>query len=65
MKELKNESRVDNTDREVERGIEEGWILLPDVQEYADCATMSDQMERYAGEKSRERAFCRYMGQKI
>ena len=36
------DSRIDNTDRRVERGAEEGWVLLPDVQGQADCTTMPE-----------------------
>jgi len=43
-----NESRIDHTDRDLERGAEEGWILLPDLQGTADSAAVSEEMEGYA-----------------
>ena len=46
-----NESRIDHTYRDPERGAEEGWILLPDLQRAADCTAVSEDMEGYAGKE--------------
>ncbi len=46
------ESRIDNSYREPTRRIEEGWLLLPDMQRAADCAKMSKEMDRHTGKKS-------------
>ena len=35
------ESRIDNSYRKPTRCVEEGWLLLPDMQRAADCAKMS------------------------
>ena len=39
------ESRIDNSYRKFTRCIEEGWILLPNMQGTADCAKVPTQME--------------------
>ena len=42
------ESRIDNSYRKFTRCVEEGWLLLPDMQRTADCAKVSSEMDRYA-----------------
>jgi len=42
------ESRIDHTYRDPERGAEEGWILLPDIQGAADCTAVPEKMDGYA-----------------
>ena len=46
------ESRIDYSYRKFTRCIEEGWLLLPDMQRAADCAKMSKEMDRHTGKKS-------------
>ena len=46
------ESRIDNSYRKFTRCVEEGWLLLPDMQRTADRAKMSEEMDGYAGTKS-------------
>ena len=41
------ESRIDNSYRKFTRCIEEGWLLLPDMQRAADCAKVSSEVDRY------------------
>ena len=45
------ESRIDYSYRKFTRCIEEGWILLPDMQGTADRAKMSEEMDGYASTK--------------
>ena len=45
------ESRIDNSYRKFTRCIEEGWILLSDMQGTADRAKMSEEMDGYASTK--------------
>ncbi len=45
------ESRIDYSYRKFTRYVEEGWLLLPDMQRAADCATVSKEMDRYASTK--------------
>lgn len=42
------ESRIDYSYRKFTRCIEEGWILLPDMQGTADRAKVSEEMDGYA-----------------
>jgi len=49
------ESRIDYTDREPKRCIEEGWILLPDMPGAADRAKVSEEMDRHTGKESCKR----------
>ena len=48
------ESRIDNSYRKFTRCVEEGWLLLPDMQRTADRAKMSSEVDGYAGEESGE-----------
>lgn len=41
------ESRIDNSYRKLTRCVEEGWLLLPDMQRAADRAKMSTEMDGY------------------
>ena len=41
------ESRIDNSYRKFTRCVEEGWLLLPDMQRAADRAKMSTEMDGY------------------
>ena len=41
------ESRIDNSYRKPTRYVEEGWLLLPDMQGTADRAKMSTEVDRY------------------
>ena len=41
------ESRIDYSYREPTRCIEEGWILLPDMQRAADRAKVSSEVDGY------------------
>ena len=41
------ESRIDNSYRKLTRRVEEGWLLLPDMQRAADRAKMSTEMDGY------------------
>ena len=41
------ESRIDNSYRKPTRYVEEGWLLLPDMQRAADCAKVSSEVDRY------------------
>ena len=43
-----NESRIDHTYRDPERGTEKRRILLPDLQWAADCAAVSEEMDGHA-----------------
>ena len=43
----KYESRIDNSYRKLTRCVEEGWLLLPDMQRTADRAKMSTEMDGY------------------
>ena len=42
------ESRIDNSYRKLTRCVEEGWLLLPDMQRTADRAKVSAKMDGYA-----------------
>ena len=46
-----NESRIDYTDRKFTRCVEEGWLLLPDMQRTADRAKVSTEVDGYASTK--------------
>ena len=39
------ESRIDNSYRKLTRCVEEGWLLLPDMQRAADRAKMSTKVD--------------------
>ena len=41
------ESRIDNSYRKLTRCVEEGWLLLPDMQRTADRAKVSTEMDGY------------------
>ena len=41
------ESRIDNSYRKFTRCVEEGWLLLPDMQRAADRSKVSTEMDRY------------------
>ena len=41
------ESRIDNSYRKFTRCVEEGWLLLPDMQRTADRAKVSTKMDGY------------------
>ena len=43
------ESRIDYSYREPTGCIEEGWLLLPDMQRAANSATLSEEMGGYTG----------------
>ena len=44
---LTYESRIDNSYRKFTRCVEEGWLLLPDMQRAADCAKVSSEVDGY------------------
>ena len=41
------ESRIDYSYRKLTRCVEEGWLLLPDMQRAADRSKVSTEMDRY------------------
>lgn len=41
------ESRIDNSYRKLTRCVEEGWLLLPDMQRTANRAKVSTKMDGY------------------
>ena len=41
------ESRIDNSYRKLTRCVEEGWLLLPDMQRAANRAKVSAKMDGY------------------
>ena len=52
------ESRIDYSYREPTRCVEEGWILLPDMQRTADRAAVPEEMGGYTGKEGGERTIC-------
>ena len=46
------ESRIDNSYRKFTRCVEEGWLLLPDMQRTADRAEVPEEMDGYASTES-------------
>ena len=52
------DSRNDYTDRVSKRENKERRVLFPNVQGQTDRTTMPEEMERYAGTKSRQGAVC-------
>ena len=65
MKGKRHESRIDHTDRELERAIKEGRILFPAVPRAADCTEMSERVEGYAGTEGCEGEVCGDMGPEV
>lgn len=61
----RHESRIDYPDRYVEGEVERGRVLFSDVQRSADSTTVSNEMERYAGEEGGEREIRGDMGEAI
>ena len=49
---LTYESRIDNSYRKPTRCVEEGWLLLPDMQRATDRAKVSEEMDGYASTES-------------
>ena len=45
------ESRIDNSYRKFTRCVEEGWLLLPDMQRATNRAKVSSKMDGYASTK--------------
>ena len=60
-----DESRIDYSNRQVERNAAEGWVLFPNVQRAADSAKKPYQMERHAGTEGGEGEVYRDVGEEV